>query len=448
MPEHDTIQAYLETAGEQIRWGRARQVVIPELRQHLEDQRDAFLAEGREDAERLAVEEMGDPVSVGAELDRIHRPKPQWGLLTLTVAFALAGAVLRVWLTADWAELYQDIDPLHTALAFLLGCGALAAGYFLDLSFLGHHARAIYVGALAATVLVWRISPQVGGVAIYARYVVLCFPVVYACWLYVCRKKGWWGMGLALAGMVPLALACWLAPYVFALVELLLTGLVLLIFACRKDWFGIGRWKSLLAGGGCIGGLAGVFVYLLLHSGHAMRRLTAALHPEADPLGMGYYALTTRRVLAGARWWGQGTWNNTYSYAETMPFCESDNLLTTLIHQLGWGPFLLVVLAFAVLLGWLIVRCLRQKSRLGQFLVMTVVMMLGIQALFSVAWNLGFTWNSALFPLLIGNTATVVEMGLIGLALSAFRGDSIARDESCNVQYRPRYRIRVHIEKL
>mgnify|MGYP000012379680 CR=1 FL=1 len=448
MPEHDTIQAYLETAGEQIRWGRARQIVIPELRQHLEDQRDAFLAEDREDAERLAVEEMGDPVSVGAELDRIHRPKPQWGLLALTVAFALAGAVLRVWLTADWAELYQDIDPLRTALAFLLGCGALAAGDVLFLSVLAHYAMAIYVGALAATALAWRLSPNVGGVAIYARYVVLCFPVVYACWLYTCRKKGWWGMGLALAGMVPLALACWMTPYVFALVELLLTGLVLLIFACRKDWFGIGRWKPLLTVVGCVGGLAAVFVYLLLHSGHAMRRLAAALHPEADPLGMGYYALTARRALAGARWWGQGTWSGTSSYAETMPCCESDNLLTTLIHQLGWGPFLLVVLTFAVLLGWLAVRCLRQKSRLGQFLVIAVVMMLGIQALFSVAWNLGFTWNSALFPLMIGNTASVVEMGLIGLALSAFRGDSVARDESCDVQYRPRYRIRVHIEKL
>ena len=111
MPEHDTIQAYLETAGEQIRWGRARQIVIPELRQHLEDQRDAFLAEDREDAERLAVEEMGDPVSVGAELDRIHRPKPQWGLLALTVAFALAGAVLRVWLTAVWISPFWGTMP-------------------------------------------------------------------------------------------------------------------------------------------------------------------------------------------------------------------------------------------------------------------------------------------------------------------------------------------------
>ncbi len=129
------------------------------------------------------MEEMGDLVSVGAELDRIHRPKPQWGLLALTVAFALAGAVLRVWLTADWAELYQNIDPLRTALAFLLGCGALAARYFLELSFLGHYARAIYVGALAVTALAWRISPQVGA-----------WPSMPAGWRRICSR--WWNWGM------------------------------------------------------------------------------------------------------------------------------------------------------------------------------------------------------------------------------------------------------------
>ena len=48
MPE--TIQAYLKAVEEQIRWRRARPVVSLELRRHLEDQRDAFAAEGREDA--------------------------------------------------------------------------------------------------------------------------------------------------------------------------------------------------------------------------------------------------------------------------------------------------------------------------------------------------------------------------------------------------------------
>lgn len=37
------------------------------------------------------MEEMGDLVSVGAELDRIHRPKPQWGLLALTVGLCPGG---------------------------------------------------------------------------------------------------------------------------------------------------------------------------------------------------------------------------------------------------------------------------------------------------------------------------------------------------------------------
>ena len=58
MPE--TIQAYLEAVREQIRWKRARPVLIRELEQHLEDQRDAFVQEGKspEEADRLAVEDM------------------------------------------------------------------------------------------------------------------------------------------------------------------------------------------------------------------------------------------------------------------------------------------------------------------------------------------------------------------------------------------------------
>ena len=95
----ETIREYLDTVQEQIRWKRVRLVVARELEQHLTDQRDAFLEEGTapEEAERLAVEEMGDPVTVGTELDRIHRPKPQWGLLTATLVLALLGGVLRVW---------------------------------------------------------------------------------------------------------------------------------------------------------------------------------------------------------------------------------------------------------------------------------------------------------------------------------------------------------------
>lgn len=44
MRQGKTIDGYLEAVAEQIKWRRARPVVTRELRQHLEDQRDAFAA--------------------------------------------------------------------------------------------------------------------------------------------------------------------------------------------------------------------------------------------------------------------------------------------------------------------------------------------------------------------------------------------------------------------
>ncbi|MCI8842214.1 MAG: FtsW/RodA/SpoVE family cell cycle protein, partial [Oscillibacter sp.] len=56
MPERKTIAAYLEAVQGQIRWKRARPLLVRELERHLEDQRDDFLKEGKapDEAERLA----------------------------------------------------------------------------------------------------------------------------------------------------------------------------------------------------------------------------------------------------------------------------------------------------------------------------------------------------------------------------------------------------------
>lgn len=111
MSKDKTVQAYLDTVAAQIRWKRARAMVTWELARHLEDQRSAFAAAGYANAEQLAVEEMGDPVSVGVDLDCIHRPKPQWGLLALTILLALTGVLLRIGLTASWGPMTWRRSP-------------------------------------------------------------------------------------------------------------------------------------------------------------------------------------------------------------------------------------------------------------------------------------------------------------------------------------------------
>ena len=451
MEKPDTIRGYLDAVAEQIRWRRARPVVVWELAQHLEDQRDAFAAEGREDAEAMAVAEMGDPVSVGAELDRMHRPKPQWGLLALATLLALAGTVLRVWLTADWAVYYMDANPYKAALAFLLGCGALLVGYFLDYGKLGRRGGWIYLGALVISFLLLVIPHRApNGVHYSLRCAALLYPLVYAFWVYACRKKGWPGLLAAMAGIFPLLWFCQTAPYLFGTLLLLSMGAVLLLAAAWYDWFSIGRWKTLWVTAACAGGSAIGTVWYTFRDVYASARLAAAFHPEQFADGVGYHAVQIQNAIAGAKWLGEGIWNSADSrpYALSVPGSGTVNLLTTLIHRLGWLPFLVVVLAFTALVVWILLRCLRQSSQLGKAVVLAAVLPLCIQALLSSAWNLGFTLLSSPFPLITGNTSMVLDLFLVGLCLSVFREERIARENVCDKISFPKYRIKISIQKV
>ncbi len=76
-------EEYLYTLTEQIRCKMARGTIEQEINDHIEDQKAEFLSEGmsQTEAEEAAVREMGDPVEVGLEMDRIHRPTMAWGMI-------------------------------------------------------------------------------------------------------------------------------------------------------------------------------------------------------------------------------------------------------------------------------------------------------------------------------------------------------------------------------
>lgn len=108
-------------------------------------------------------------------------------------------------------------------------------------------------------------------------------------------------------------------------------------------------------------------------------RLEIALHPELDPLGGGYSGTVIQRVLEGSQWLGEGAWTGTRPYEQTMPACGGDFFLTTVLHKLGWLPFLLLVLAVFALAGWMLARCLKQKNTLARLTVLAVVLPLTLQ---------------------------------------------------------------------
>ena len=448
MPGPETIRDYLDTVTAQIRWKRARAAAVRELETHLEDQRKEFQTEGHppEEAERLAVEEMGDPVAVGTDLDRLHRPRPQWGMLAVTLALLLVGSYLRYALTRV-GEPWYDLDPFRCALSAAAGAAALMGAYFLDVSRLLYRARWVYMGAIAAGVLCLLFSPNVNNASYFTRYIVLLYPAVYALWLYDCRGKGWRGLLAAVAGGLPLTLICLAAPFMQGMVLLLVIGCFLLLLAIRMDWFTVPRRQGLAAVGGLAAIMAGAVLWLLFAAGYNSARIQALLHPETDPMGSGYQSIMARWVLEASRLVGKGkdlsiqtvTLQGGELPLEMMlPEWNHDFFPTTMVYKLGWLPYLLLLAVLAALLLWILRRCACQRSQSGKLLALAVVGTLAVQSAFAVVLNLGFVLFSAQLPLVTGNLHSVADCALIGLALSAFRSESILRDTAMPVFQAPK----------
>ena len=414
----DPFSQYLDEAAAQIRWQAARPALTGELEDHLTEQKEAYLAEGldAETAEAETVRQMGDPVTVGQALDRVHRPRPQWRLLALTLAVFLAGSLLRLYLRTGFFQ--ADVAAYYlpkALLAALFSLAALFGGYFLDISFAGRHAGKLYGGVLALSLLLlWR-SPLPGGKPYYLGYLTLVYPAVYALAVYALRGRGRAGYALSLLAGAPLAFFSLWAVNIPSLVVLLVTGAVLLLMCVRRDWFRIpGCWPVWVTAA-LTALCAGSLLYFLWKTGV----LDTALRPERDPYGRGYTAVNVRAMVQASRWWGQGAQIQIPLGLETL--MQEDYYPLNVLYLLGWGPFLLLCAAVAGLLAWGTAKALRLENALGRLLSLAVVLTLDQQLLWSLLTNLGFILFETPMPLVTGLINSALDMALLGLMLSCFR---------------------------
>ena len=115
MTPFEKIQAYSKAVCAQMRWKKAHAVITEEIENHLIDQRNAYMADGADEAAATdkAITQMGDPVTVGAQLDRTHRPKPQWGLMAIAIVFLVSGITFQF--IMQWGSGYRWMVNLFIA---------------------------------------------------------------------------------------------------------------------------------------------------------------------------------------------------------------------------------------------------------------------------------------------------------------------------------------------
>lgn len=441
-----TEESFIRNVTEQIRCVKARDGIAKELSDHIADQAAAYEAKGEphEDAVKRAVHEMGDPVEVGVELDRIHRPQVDYKLIGMLFLFQTAGFFILYQL----GDLSQHPDYfVRQCVTLFLSFGVTAGVYFLDYSFIARYAYGISVFVTVVILIINIFSAGEGRV--YGIMLSYLYVPVFAGILYRLRKRGYrailWAMGMQIV------IACF--SHLFsgtpAAVNIYLMCTVLLVIAVAKGWFLVRR-RAVTAG---VTGMlmllpAALVIMQVVLFGHGFRtqRLLAWLHPEQYAKEAGYIYLWLRQEWEMAKL--VGTAENSALLGDSMigPYFSEPFILLQVVCRYGILAGAGLVAAFTAVAVRAFQIAGRQKNQLGFMLSAASFMVILLNCLEGVLINTGYCFVSSMqFPFVSYDMCTgITYAALTGLLLSIHRNERILTDETIQ---RPTWRLTVKWEK-
>ena len=231
-------------------------------------------------------------------------------------------------------------------------------------------------------------------------------------------RYGVLGFGIALLGiLVPLALE----KHLSAIMLMGMVAVVMMYVAGTHP-----KWLALGAAG------AAVFVIVYVSfMGYAGDRITAWLHPEADPGDTGYQILQSLYAIGSGGLFGLGLGKSKQKYLY-LPFQYNDYIFAIICEELGLFGAVAIIGLFsaAILRGYWI--ALRASDRFSTVLAAGLVTLIAVQTILNlgVVTNLLPSTGIALPFFSYGGTALAVNLGEMGIVLRISRQrDEIKKQE-------------------
>lgn len=443
-------EEYLHTLTEQIRCKMARGTIEQEINDHIEDQKEEFLSEGmsQTEAEEAAVREMGDPVEVGLEMDRIHRPTMAWGMIALIVGLSLAGYLLRSVMYQTVLGIEQSAGKTedlfwvgtssswHTSLelpALLLGFVLMIGICYMDYTRIAVYAKPILI---AYQVLLF-IGLQVAGVKMNGstRFIRMPFGNIvlnlidllwltiplFAAVLYSYRGQGYRGILKAILWMIiPSYFLIIRSQSLIAAMILEVVYCVVLAAAVYKGWFQVCK-KAVLTGIGVVV----VLIPVLLAGGIWCFGMAYQKERIAAIFSIGDYAVDFPRVnMIREMISGSSAFHGNPQFKELLKYVDgSVHLLASVVAAYGILAGILLVLCLVILIFRFAKISLNQKNQLGMVMGTGCTALFLIQTVVFILENLGGVGEMGIYcPFFgTGRSGMLTSYILLGLLLSICR---------------------------
>jgi rod shape determining protein RodA len=181
------------------------------------------------------------------------------------------------------------------------------------------------------------------------------------------------------------------------------------------------RWVAALVAAGAIAVLA-VFKLHLLRA-YQLDRLTAFLHPGADPTGTGYETIHSKIMIGSGGLFGTGFLHGSLVTASFVPNQQTDFIFSVAGEEVGFVGCAVII----ALLGLLIFRALRIATRaddqFGLLVASGIALWFGLQAFINIGMTIGIMPVTGLpLPFVsYGGSAMFADMIAIGVLQSVHR---------------------------
>lgn len=418
---------YMELLSGQIRSSRARTEVCREIRAHIEDQAEAYRKTGMEpeSAENRAVEQMGDPVEVGVEMDRIHRPKPGWKLILLICILSAAG------LAAQYFSLYRlEGDGFRIQCFYtFLGVCLMAVIYRIDYSVVGKQAKilgGIFLAGTACLCMSGLIPARAGSYG-FMKTLLYLFVPIYGCILYRYRNTGWTG---PVKSFLWILAAAWVGVSVVGggwgvTLDMLLICFLMFLYVLVKGWFGTARKGISLALAMGVPGLA--ILYGLFHmKNYQWARILALVQSNLDPSGGGFLNTVSREVVSSLTLWGSSPEllaDQGRLPSQLLPGTQYDYIMLQIASTGGIAAAVIAIALLTCFYVFLARLAFHQKNQLGRLVGAGCVSVLALETARNLFNNFGFySLSTGGLPFLsYGKCHTIVVYALLGVLLSIYR---------------------------
>ncbi|MCH5274383.1 MAG: hypothetical protein J1E65_00990 [Lachnospiraceae bacterium] len=449
------VSEYLEAVTAQMRCKRARGMVEKELKAHIEDQADTYMEYGipKEEAYKKAVAQMGDPIQVGTDMDRLHRPDIDKKALFLICLLSLAGGVLYRW-SMDMGDgrMFQMGDFFeHLLLDVLPGMFLMWLIIKIDYTRIARHPF------LFSLVLV-MIAPYAEHFEARGKYgyVFLSFTLIailFGAVLHKLREYKLMGMFFGFLWLMFIILLYHFSgrANIANSVNLLVIGMFLLGTGAFKDWFEAGKKKSVAMYLGLLcelillGGF-GLVLHRFFGQSYVRHRLMGWINADQE----GNYIFNVIRTQAANAGFFKGSGNLTGVGN------ENEYFIINLISRYGYLAAILVAVLLGLLFLVLLSGVKKQQNRLGTLMGIAAILTLCIPVVEHIAYNLSLIPTGALIlPFFSGTGADAWMQGdycrgailsyyaAMGICLSVYRSRNIVAEQDAI----PKLRLKLKLER-